>query len=151
MSIYQRGFDFQFAWGKGKPFFILLIIALAVLLTGLGYVVLQLWDQPVLVVSLDDATLKSHEQTFLQIDITNRTPIEHNNILIKVAAADRGSFDVSPSEITISVLEKEGGSRNIEVFINPIQNVLPGKYTINVDAVMGEEIYSKSVILEIIK
>jgi len=156
MSIYRRGFNFDFAWAKGKPWALILVIIVAVLIVAGGYVIITSLEQPPMQIHLLEDEIKAGEHTLVNIVIFNNTQGDFHDVELYVNVADREAIDVAfvqtgTSTITIPVLEKEGGKREIDVLVNPRESVLPGNYTIYLEAVMDEKVYSEEVNIEIVK
>ena len=151
MSIYRRGFDFEYIWSKGKPILLMVVVAVVVVLAGITYLVLSMMNQPVLEAELMQSAIKSSEHTLLSITVSNYSETDIRDVIVHINAADNQAIDVSPGTVEIPVLEKDGGNRNLEILVNPIGEVLPGKYTLRIEAEMGDAVHNKEVIIEIVR
>lgn len=84
----------------------------------------------------------------LTITISNPFPEPVQNVSVFVKPRDEKALVVFPSSIRIGILDK---SRTVLVSVrpNPIGRVLSGTYQLEVTAVIGNQVFSQSVEVEI--
>ena len=148
MGIYDKGVEFDpsnlvNSAKKFAPVFGLIIIVLIV-----SWLVLAILTPQPIVVSFSKNPITPAEQTVLNVTITNTTDLTARDVIVEVYAEDKKSISVAPPIKTISILDK---FRKLEFVINPVGEILPGDYLLNITTEINGQKFEKKSTLSIEK
>jgi len=146
MGIYDKGFDFDakgFLLRAQKP---LIILAAILMVAFLAWILFGLFTGEAISFSFNKNPVFTSEQTILRVSIRNTTGITARDVIVQVFAEDKRSISVAPPIKQIGILDQ---FRELEFVINPVGEVLPGNYVINIKTEINGEKFSKQAVLTI--
>lgn len=148
MGIYNKGIEFDFvdATKQFKKFIPALGLIIAVLL--ILWILLIAFSEETISFSFAKNPIKNSEQTILDVKIANTSNQTARDVVVEVFAEDRRAISIAPPVTQISVLDE---FRELEFVVNPVGDVLPGKYILNIQTEINGKTYSKQAELVIQK
>lgn len=152
MGVYDKkssnGFDYFFPtqgtkiMGLGLAIVgVLLIILLLAMATGI-------FNPRPLAFSFDKNPIKANEQSILTVGVSNPHQQTARNVIVEVVPEDRRAISVDRSVREIEVLDR---NRELEFIINPVGQILPGDYVLNISVTINGTKFSETTTLKIVQ
>jgi len=161
MSLYEDEFDFAFVKEKLVPTLPLIIFALIIAFVAYFVItsIITVVQPKAIGLSFSnnpfDVSKTSAPNTILTVVISNITDEDAKNVLVEVKAVDFKSITIDKEAFKTEEIELlgKGESRSLKFIVSPVDKnkILQGKYTINVQALINEDIFKESITLQIEK
>lgn len=130
--------------GKKIPVVNIAIGALVLLLVA--FAILSAFTVEPVIYSFDKNAISTNEQALLKVGVSNPFPQTAKGVKVKVYAEDPKSISVGEPVRTIEILDSY---RELSFIVNPVGNVLPGSYLINISVEINGQEYTKSTSITI--
>jgi len=133
MSIYGSNFGLGFGVSKQKVTPIAGIIILILILASLVFLFIENFDSNPLNFTFERNPIKTGNQVKIFINLTNNSEQDAHDVPLTLEAKENTDFDIcSLNEKFKGIIPtiSKGTSREITFLINPIEEVLPGTYTL---------------------
>jgi len=154
MGLYEKEFDFGFAFGKLKSkSFLTIVVFVAVALMAI-FLAVSVFQPKAITTTLNDNPLNLKEKAFtmMNVVITNTTPLTARDVMVNVKAADSKSIIIgTSSEETEQIdLIESGLNRKIHFLVVPKQGIKEGKYRIVISTEMNGTKFEENIEIEVI-
>ena len=150
MSIYGSNFGLGFGVSRQKVTPIAGIIILLIILVSLIFLFVENFDSNPLTFTFERNPIKAGNQVKIFINLTNNSEEDAHNVPLSLEAKENTDFDIySLNEKFDGIIPtiSKGTSREITFLINPIEEVLPGSYTLVAKTNINGIAFEKEAIL----
>ncbi|MCR4368631.1 MAG: hypothetical protein NUV67_01865 [archaeon] len=152
MGIYEGTMGFKFSLGGAKMLPIIGgIIAIIALLLITNWAIGN-YEPAALKIEFEKNPISVGEQTMVFVTVSNATKIDAQNVPLTLEVKEQTEFDIFPLNEkfngVIGILSSET-SRQVTFVINPVQQVLPGTYTLVAQTTINGKAYSSEVKLNV--